>query len=68
MENTFTCEEGEKVSDNTYQNIDKTINCICDWIQQEIQPDTLFKNKNKKEAIEMTNALAALISARADTF
>lgn len=55
---------------NTYQNIDKTINCICDWIQQEIKPDELFRDRDesKKEAIEMTSALAALISARADAF
>lgn len=52
---------------DTIKNIDKTINCICDWIQQEIKPDKLFvEDRNKKEAIEMTNALAALISARAD--
>lgn len=52
---------------NTYQNIDKTINCICDWIQNEIKPDELFvEDRDKKEAIEMTSALAALISARAD--
>ncbi len=51
---------------NTYQNIDKTINCICDWIQQEIKPDEIFRDRGKKEAIEMTSALAALISARAD--
>lgn len=54
------------MDNNTCQNIDKTINCICDWIQQEIKPDELFRDRNKKEVIEMTSALAALISARAD--
>jgi hypothetical protein len=45
------------------QNIDKTINCICNWIQQQMEAD---KSVCEKETIEMTNALAALISARAD--
>lgn len=47
------------------QNIDKTINCICDWIQQEIKPDA-SKSDSKKDVIEMTSALAALLSARAE--
>lgn len=47
------------------QNIDKTINCICDWIQKKIEPDELFKDDNNKEVIEMTKDLAELVSARA---
>lgn len=56
------------MNDNTYRNIENTINCICDWIQQELKPDELFRDRSKKEAIEMTSALAALVSARADAF
>lgn len=47
------------------QNIEKTINCICDWIQKKMEPDGLFKDDNNKEVVEMTKALAELVSARA---
>ena len=47
----------------TIKNIDKTINDVCFWIQEEL------KRTIKSGAIEaeMISALAQLISARADT-
>lgn len=51
------------------ENIDKTINCLCEKIQAELKPEGLFEDKKDFSRIaETTNALAALISARADMF
>lgn len=47
------------------QNIDKTINCICNWIQQKMESD---ESNCKQEVIELTNALAVLVTARASMF
>lgn len=44
------------------QNIDNTINGICNWIQQEMESD---ESNCKQEVIELTNALAALVTASA---
>lgn len=50
----------------TCKEIDETINSICIWIRWAIDTDEVFKGKNRKEVIEMTNAMANLVSARAD--
>lgn len=44
------------------ENVDKTINSICDWIQKELKDDSGIK-----ESIlpQMTMALAILLEARA---
>lgn len=57
-----------EVDANTYKEIDETINSICIWIRWAVDTDEIFKGKNRKEVIEMTGALANLISARADMF
>lgn len=58
-------EVGE-VDAGTCKEIDETINSICIWIRWAIDTDEVFKGKNRKEVIEMTNAMANLVSARAD--
>lgn len=49
----------------TLENVDKTINATCDWIQKELKSDYL---DSKKDVAEMTKALAELMSVRADKF
>lgn len=44
-------------------NVDKTIEALCDWIQKELNSDV---GTEKNTLTEMTNALAALITARAN--
>lgn len=43
-------------------NVDKTINAVCDWIQTEIRSDSM----EDKGVAEMTKALAELVTARAN--
>lgn len=43
------------------ENVDKTIDAICEWIQKEIQDDTV----NTVAVSDMTSALAELVKARA---
>lgn len=42
------------------ENVNKTIDAICEWIQKE-----LVKSDYDENVIAMTNALAELVSARA---
>lgn len=42
-------------------NIDKTIDILCSWIQKELDSDT---GTEKNTLIEMVKALAELVSAR----
>lgn len=44
-------------------NVDKTINAVCDWIQKEVKSDST--NIADGVAAEMTKALAELVAARA---
>lgn len=44
------------------EDIDKTINTICEWIQREL--DSESSTNNKSIMPEMIEALAKLISAR----
>ncbi len=57
--------EGENMDKQTLENVDKTINAICDWLQKELKSDYL---DSKKDVAEMTKALAELMSVRADNF
>jgi len=43
------------------ENVDKTIDIICEWIQKEINDTTV----NTTAVSDMTNALAELVRARA---
>lgn len=48
-------------------SVDKTITVICDWIQKKLGTDDLAED-NKTYVVEMTKALAELVSARADCY
>ena len=45
------------------KKIDKTIDAVCDWIQEEINKKNISLGR---ETVEMVNALASLVEARAE--
>ncbi len=42
-------------------NVDKTINALCEWIQKELKSDSCTE---RSVLVEMVNALANLVASR----